>query len=173
MNLIDIVSFIIYPDIAGWLLVLKTLFLIVSVLAVGFIIWAAVFGTGWTKWWFIYDLKEFLTYRPYGAGKFNKEWAKIKKRLDTEKETEWKLAVTEANSSLEKALVTVENLLGGAFEEKLRRLGSGTILNLDQVREAHQISNDIRLDPDYKLGLEQAKKILEIYESALKDLDVL
>lgn len=173
MSLINIVSFIIYPNITGWLLGLKILFLIVSVLAAGFIIWAAVFGTSWLKWWFIYDLKEFLTYRPYGARRFSKEWAKIKKRLDVEKETEWKLAVTEANSLLEKALVTVEALLGGTFEEKLRRLGSGTILNLDQVREAHQISSDIRLDPDYKLGLEQAKKILEIYESALKDLDVL
>ncbi|PIS39387.1 MAG: hypothetical protein COT33_02250 [Candidatus Nealsonbacteria bacterium CG08_land_8_20_14_0_20_38_20] len=173
MNLTDIVSFIIYPDITGWLLALKTLFLIVSVLAAGFIIWAAVFGTGWSKWWFIYDLKEFLTFRPYGAGRFTKQWAQIKKRLDSEKETEWKLAVTEANSLLEKALVAVENLLGGAFEEKLRRLGPGTILNLGQVRESHKVSNDIRLDPDYKLGLEQAKKILEIYESALKDLDVL
>lgn len=171
--IVDIANFIINPEISGFLLFLKIFFLSLSVIALIFIIAVAFFRTDWFNWWILWDLKEFLTYRPYGVGKVTKKWAKTKKRLETGSESEYKQAIIEAdgllNSSLKNLRIGLETL-----EESLRkRLGPDTISNIEKVKEAHQVRNNIVSDPDFRLSLEQTKEVLEIYEKALKDLSML
>ena len=169
----DIVYFIIYPEIVGWLLFLKILFLIISGLVIIFIIFVAVFRTNWLSWWLIWDWKEFFTLRPYGLKKLTKEWNKIKTKLEKTSESEYKLAIIEADNLLNKALRNLQIGLETLEESLRRRVGPDTISNIEEVKRAHQIRDNIVQDPDFKVSLEETKEILEIYEKALKHLNML
>lgn len=167
----DILNFLLYPNFTGWLLVIKIIFLFFSVFFFGFIIWAS-FNTSWFKKAFLQDLIEILTYKAYGIKKFTKEWEKIKKRLAAGLESELKLAIIEAdsllNETLKRAGYTSESL-----GERLAKVTTDILSNLEEVREAHEIRNNIVHDPTYRLGLEKTKKALAFYEKALIELQAL
>jgi hypothetical protein len=167
----EIIQFILYPKITGWLLVIKIIFLGFASYFLGFIIWALI-NTTWLKRIFLQDLKEFLTYRPYKSKEFIKKWQKIKERLDIGSEPEAKLAFIEADSLLDEALKE-QGYAGESLGERLEKLTVDILPNLTQVQEVHKIRNNIIHDPTYKLNLEEAKKALAIYEKALINLDVL
>lgn len=167
----EIIQFILYPEITGWLLILKIIFLAISSIFLGFIIWALL-NTDWLKRLILWDLKEFLTYRPYLMRKYVKEWKKIKKRLTTGLESEAKLAIIEADSLLNETLKNM-GYPGKSLGERLDELTPDILSNLGEVREAHKIYSDIIHDPTYRLNLDQAERALSIYEKALSDLQAL
>jgi hypothetical protein len=167
----EIIQFLLFPEFTGWLLVIKTIFIFFGLFFLGFTVWA-LFNTSWLKRILLWDLKEILTYRPYGIKKFKKEWKKIKERLEAGLESEIKLAVIEADSLVDK---TLKNLgyTGESFGEKLDKLTPDILPNLEELREIHKIRNDIIHDPTYKLSQEEAKKALVVYEKSLIELDAL
>jgi len=167
----NVISFIVSPQISGGLLILKISFLIFTSILFGFIIFALI-RTLWLKRILLWDLQEFLTYRPFGIRKIVKTWNKITKSLETGLESEYRLALIEADSVLDNIFKRM-GYKGEALGERLDKLTSTTLPNLEQVREVHKIRNSIIHDPDYKLTLEEAKKALETYEQALRDLQVL
>jgi len=167
----NIISFILNPTFSGWLLVLKIICLIFSSIFVGFIIFALI-KTTWLKRMIIWDLQEILTYRPFGVSKVEKKWRKIKQRLETGIESEAKLAIIEADSILDSILERM-SFGGRTLGERLDRLTAVSLPNIEEVRKSHKIRNNIIHDPSYKLDLEEAKRILAIYEKALIDLQAL
>jgi len=64
------------------------------------IIFHSLRKSSWLRNRFLQDMTEFLTYRPYGVKKIVKIWSKIKGRLESGSESEYKLAVIEADSIL-------------------------------------------------------------------------
>lgn len=167
----EVLSFLLYPQITGWFLVLKFVFIFFGFFFLGFVIWALI-NTTWLKRAILWDLKEFLTYRPYQTKIFLPKWKKIEKRLASGIEAEAKLSIIEADSLLNEYLIKI-GYTGKSLEEKLNKLTKDVILNLEEVKEAHKIRNNIVDDPAYRLNLEEAKRVLAIYENALKDLQAL
>jgi hypothetical protein len=168
MNLENIFNFIISPDFSGWLLVLKILFIIISLIFLGFIVFVLT-KTSWLKRMWVWDLIEFFSFRPYGVRRMAKTWTKITSRLETGLESEYKLSVIEADSALDYILKRME-FGGETLGERLEKLTAATLPNLKQVWEAHKIRNNIVHDPDYRLTLDEARRVLGIYEQALRDL---
>lgn len=166
-----IISFILNPTFTGWLLVLKFLFIFSSLLLIGFIILALI-KTTWLKRLIIWDLEEFLTYRPFGLRKVERDLQKIKTKLETEMESEWKLAVIEADKILDDILSKMD-IGGTSLGERLNKLNTDSLPNVEEVKEAHKIRNNIIHDPTYKLSLEEAKRVISIYEKTLGDLHAL
>lgn len=164
----DIISFIFNPAFTDWLLFLKILLIILSLILSGFIIFAFI-KTSWLKRMLIWDIVEFFSFRPYGIRKVEKDWAKITVRLETDLESEWKLATIEADSILNDILMKM-GFAGETLGERLDRLTIATLPNLQQIREAHKIRNNIVHDPDYRVSLDEAKMAVGIYEQALRDL---
>ncbi|MDI6603011.1 MAG: hypothetical protein QME57_02745 [Patescibacteria group bacterium] len=167
----ELISFIISPKFTGWLLVLKIVFIFFSLIFLGFIIIASI-KTTFLKELIIWNLKEFLTYRPFGLRKVEKEWQKIKRRLETEIESEWKLAVIEADKIMDNIL-NQKGFKKVSLDEKLDSLTPDSLSNIEEVKKAHKIRNNIIHDPNYRLSLEETKKVIAIYEKALIDLQVL
>jgi hypothetical protein len=165
----NIISFILSPPLSGWSLILKILLIILSLFLFGFIIFALA-KTSWLKRLLIWDLVEFFSFRPYGLRKIVKTWAKITARLETGLESEYKLAVIEADSILNDILKRMD-LGGETLGERLEKLTTATLPNLEQIRGAHKIRNNIVHDPDYRLTLDEARRALDIYEQALRDLE--
>lgn len=151
--------------------VTRIIFITISVLMLGFIIFA-LFKSSWLKRLIIYDLQEFITYRPYGVRKLYRRWQKIKQKLTSGLESDYKMAVLEGDSILEDILKKM-GFIGETLSERLEKLTEATITNLPDVIEAHKIRNNIVHDPDFKLTLDDAKRAMEIYEKALTDLQAL
>ncbi len=164
----EIISWLISPTFSGWLLILKILFIVAALILLGFIIFALA-KTSWLKRLWIWDLVEFFSFRPYGVRKVVKAWAKITARLETGLESEYKLAIIEADSMLNDILKRM-GFDGETLGERLERLTAATLPNLKQIWEAHKIRNNIVHDPNYRLTLDEARRVLDIYEQALRDL---
>jgi len=165
------IQFFIDPQFSGWLLVLRNFFIILSFFLIGFIIFALI-KTTWLKRLVIWDVHEFLTHRPFETRKAEKEWKRIKNKLTAEIESEWKLAVIEADKMADSYLSQM-GFEGANFGEKLKKLDAAHLPNIEEVKEAYKIRSNIIHDPTYNLSLEEAKRVLEIYEKALIDLHVL
>ncbi|MFH1462244.1 MAG: hypothetical protein ABIG08_00865 [bacterium] len=164
----NLISFIISPSFDGWLFLLRIVFILVSLVAVVAMIFFA-FKTPWFKFFFLEDFTEFMTYRPFGVRKIEKIWIKIKSRLNTGLESEYKLAVIEADSMLDDILKRM-GFGGETLEERMQKITSATLPNLDEAKEIHQVRNNIVHDPDYQLSLDKARKILDVYEQSFKAL---
>ncbi len=164
-NLISLKS--ILPEI---LLILKILSIAVFVFLL-IIILRSLRKSSWLKYRLFQDMTEFLTFKPYGVKKIAKVWSKTKGRLETGSESEYKLAVIEADSMLNDILERM-GFKGETLGDRLKQVTTDVLPSVENSREAHKIRNNIVHDPDYKLTLGQAQKVLEIYERALRELQV-
>lgn len=105
------------------------------------------------------DIFQFFTYRPYGIKRLVKPWSKILKKLNTGKESEYKLAVIEANSIVDEMLKK-SGYSGRDLKEKIQQVSLIALTNKEDLLGAHKIRLELVSNPDYQLDLGQAKKIL-------------
>ena len=167
----NIISFITSPPGVAWLTFLKIAFIVFS----AFMILAIVVMISWTSWLrvrFLQDIVEFFTYRPLGIKKLARQWAKVQARLETGLESEYKLAVIEADSMFDDVVQRM-GYRGESLGERLDKVSKDIMPSVEEVKLAHQTRNNIVHDPDYKLELEEAKNALAAYEKALVDLGAL
>ena len=153
------------------LIFFKIIFLLISLFFL-IVIFFFLSKTQYLKLMYFQNWKEFLTYRAYGARRMIKVWEKIIKRLEGAQESEYKLAVIEADETLNDVLEKI-GFTGQTIEERLGKLTPEVLPNIDQLKEAHQVRDNILHDPDFRLGLEKAKKTLDVYEKSLRDLEVI
>jgi hypothetical protein len=165
----SLISFFISPSFTEWLLIIKIIFIVLSLLFICFIIFALM-KTSWLKFRFLYDAVELLTYRPFGVRKMEKNWKKITARIDTGLESEYKLAVIEADNMLNEILNKM-GYGGESLGERLEKLTAATLPDIEGIREVHQVRNNIIHDPNYKLSLNETRRLLDIFEKAFKDLE--
>ncbi|MDP2967548.1 MAG: hypothetical protein Q8N87_04040 [bacterium] len=165
----NLISFFISPSFTEWLLIIKIIFIVLSLLFICFIIFALM-KTSWLKFRFLYDVVELLTYRPFGVRKMEKSWKKIAVRTDTGLESEYKLAVIEADNMLDEILKKM-GYGGESLGERLEKLTAATLPDIEGIREVHQVRNNIIHDPNYKLSLNETRRLLDIFEKAFKDLE--
>lgn len=170
MQATEIFSYLISPQLQETLFPLKILFLIISLFLILFILISSI-KTKWLRYIFLEDFIQFFTFRPYGLKKLTKKWHKITDRLEIASESEYKLAVIEAEDMLDDILKKM-GYTGKDLDERLKQLNPIILDNIDQVRENHKLRNNIVHDPDYKLTLDQAKKMIKVYEQAFLSLEV-
>src|SRR3989338_8711891 len=168
MDIKGIINLIAYPPFTRQLLIVEILFLALTLFFIGFIIFALIHTT-WLKRLIVYDVQEFVRHKPFGTKKVARDWNKIKARLDTGLEAEYKLAVLEADSMMDDVLKRM-GFSGANLGERLDKLTVVSLPNLDEARLAHQARNNVVRDPDYRLSLDEAKKIIAIFEESLMDL---
>jgi len=163
----NILSFIISPT---FLFYLKVAFIVIGALFLFGIIFL-LSRNSWLKRRFLEDWTEFFIYRPFGVKKTFKQWAKVLKRLETGKEADYKLAVIEADSLLNDILKKM-GYKGETMAKILEQLDATILPNMEQIWKVHKIRNNVVHDPDYELSLEQARKILGIYEKTFRTLEM-
>ncbi len=166
----DFLTMISTFNFEGWLGVLRIVLIGFSLFLLVSIIFFAL-KSSWLKYLILEDTAEFLNFKPYGTRKIVNVWNKIMRRLETGIESEYKLAILEADAVLDNTLKRM-GFGGETLGERLGNLTSATLPNIEEVEKAHKIRNNIVHDPSYKLSLDETKEILAIYEQALRDLDV-
>lgn len=121
------------------------------------------------KYHFLEDFFEFFSWQAFGLKQIADRWRKIRKRLDSGIESEYKLAVIEGEDFL---LETLDDrgFEGKSFEEILYATGSGLLSNQEEILSAHKIRNSIVYEPDFSISLEETKRVLSIFETAIKTI---
>ena len=105
-------------------------------------------------------------------GKLKVRWEKIKKRLDSDNESEYKVAVIEADNVIDD-LISRLGYKGENLSERLESIPEGQLYDLGEIKEAHEIRNRIIHEEDFALSREDAKKVLGKYEHFLRHFEVL
>lgn len=168
-NLIEnITSFVMDPQLGGWLLVSNIGFIVFSLILFAGIIFCLI-KSDWLQYLFLQDTAEFLTYRPFGVKKIVKKWNVIMVRLDTGLESEYKLALIEADTMMYDSLKRMR-YAGDTLGERLKKLTVATLPNIEDIKRAHQVRNTVMHDPNYTLSLDEIRELLAIFEQAFRDL---
>lgn len=160
-----------FPQDTGFYLFLKIFCILFDFSVVAFIIYV-----GTTKHYFqklfIWDWVEFINYRSYYAKRVNRRWNKIIRRVKTKLETEFKLAVIEADILVSDSLYQAGHD-GKTLRERLEKVYPGRISNVDDLLWADKFYQTLVNDPGIKLDYEQTKKIINIFKRSLLDLEAI
>jgi hypothetical protein len=119
-----------------------------------------------------------VTVAIYGANvpKFKKEkyrerWANTMKRVEEEGVSGGKFALIEADRLLGEVLEKV-GYKGENVAEKLGKIPEGQLIGVSGVTAAHEISEQVLLDPTHELSLDEIKEALAGYEKFFAGLEI-
>lgn len=168
VNWLDI---ILNPDYYSAILYIKLVFFLVSFILLTAIILLLMSNT-WIKKMYLEDLEELSSYSSPEKKRALKFWNRITTRLKSDRESEFKLAILEADDMLSKAIKRA-GYEGKNIEEQLRNLNSSVLPNIKDIWEAHKIRDSIVYDDNYKVDFKTAEKALEAYKGGLEKLKVL
>jgi hypothetical protein len=160
----DFIYFISSPLLQDMLFPIKLIFIFFTVFFLVFVIYFML-NSSWLQYKFLEDATEFFSWKAYGQREMSKQWEKIKKRTESGAESDFKLAIIDADDFLAEILDN-RGYEGKDFEETLKKAGRLITPVLNDILKAHETRNSIVYNPDFKLPVDQAKKILDIYESA-------
>lgn len=153
-----------------FLLSMKILF---SVIALFFIVGIILLlrRTTWLRFRLLEDFTEVTTNMPFGVKRTFKQWGGIVKRLEKGKESEYRMAIVEADALLRETLEKM-GYKGQTIKDLIDQVDSKTLPNIEKIRRAHNFRNTIVHDPSYELSLEETKNVIGVYEQAFRDLQM-
>ena len=141
---------------------------------------------------FIFALKKALEYRPKLVSSFRRTEADGDSEEESPFDTasyakNWdeimKKAFTKPPESLTLAIVAADNLVGDALEElglegehiadRLQKLNPKELKTLNNLWRAHRLRNDLVHTTGFEIKESEAKEVLEIFESFLKEIGAL
>jgi hypothetical protein len=166
----EIISIFTSEDLQERIFLIKAIFIGVSAFLLGMIFFLLI-KSKWINFLFWEDLVGFLTFKPTGVGKFTKRWRKVTGKLKDGSEESCKTAVLEAEEMLMGVLEKL-GYKGETFQEKMKNLPETAVSNKAEMERALATRNEIVYNPDYNLSLQEAEKVLAIFEQAMKDLQV-
>lgn len=92
----------------------------------------------------------------------------INKKISSNSASDWKIGVIEADKVFDKSLEK-KGYVGDSVGEKLKGMVPGDLPDVyEEVWEAHKIRNRIVHEPDFDITQSEARKIIGIYERAIK-----
>jgi len=165
-----ILKVLLSPELQKVLFPLKVVFILVTgVLLIGGLY--LMIKTNYMEWEFLENWKNFLLPRIFKRISLIRKWKKIKGYLKKENWQDWRYAISESVIFLDKILEE-KGYKGESLEEKVEQLTSEDVKEIIKFKNAIRISQDIIRDPDYRIEKEAARGIIEVFEKALKDLEI-
>jgi len=164
----DFIYFISSSQIQDMLFPVKIVFIFCTVFFLVFVIYLMV-NSSWLQYKFLEDVTEFFSWQAYGQREMTKQWSKIKKRIESGAESDYKLAIIDADDFLAEVLDN-RGYDGKDFKETVTKAGKLIASILEDVLNAHEIRNSIVYNSNYKLSTAEGKKILDIYENAINSI---
>ena len=104
--------------------------------------------------------------------KLNQNWQNVLNHLNSANESEWKLAIIEADKLIDDLLVQ-KGYQGESLAERLNMVDKKNMKSFELLWEAHKVRNRIAHRLDFKINRNEALKVISYYGEALKDLETL
>ncbi len=168
LHIKDFIYFISSPQLQDMLFPVKLIFVFFAAFFLIFVVYFML-NSSWLQYKFLEDVTEFFSWQSYGAREMSKQWDKIHKRTASGAESDFKLSIIDADDLLLEVLDN-RGYEGDTFEESIKNTSGLLDPMAGDILIAHETRNNIVYNPDYKISEEQAKKILDIYESAAKSV---
>lgn len=99
----------------------------------------------------------------------NKKWQTVLDKLESMEKDSYKMAVIEADKIFDDIIKRI-GYQGDDMGERLKQINSAQIANIDEIWQAHKLRNQLVHEPDFQINQSQAKRSVEIYQKAMKDL---
>lgn len=104
--------------------------------------------------------------------KMQKEWQSIKKRLETENVSQFKVAILEADIMTDKILAKM-GFAGKNLTERLENIQPGQLVNYEDLKKAHATRNAIIHEKNYAIDRQRAEETLAVYEKVLRYFELI
>lgn len=101
-----------------------------------------------------------------------RQWAEVMRRFESGMESDWTLAVLEADGLVDDVFKRI-GFLGESLAERMAAISPQEFPEIEDLREAHRVRNNIAHVPGFKLYKSEAERILKKYEKVLKALEVI
>jgi len=164
----DFMHFLSSPELQGEFLIIKVIFIALSIALLAAVLWF-YFNSTYIKYQFLQDTVEFLSWQPYGLRQVSRTWEKIVERTEDGAESDFKMAILEADEFL-LSMLEERGYKGEKFEELLESASTKISPSIEQIRQAHTVRNSIVYDVNYKLDMATARRVLADYEKAVKNI---
>ena len=113
-------------------------------------------------------LKKFIVREPSSPVK-NERWEKIQKDILSTNQSDWRLAIVEADTILDE-MTRAMGYKGVDLGERLKSIESSDFETLNDAWEAHKVRNRIAHDGSaYPLTHDEAKRIIGLYEKVFRE----
>lgn len=99
-------------------------------------------------------------------------WQGVLKHLESLNESEWRVAIIEADKLVDEIL-TRKGFKGESVAEKISSIEKSQMKSIDRLWEAHKTRNRIVHKADYKIEQSEARRVISYYEEALVELGIL
>jgi hypothetical protein len=114
-----------------------------------------------------WELEQFLKNIPEKENE-NNRWREVERLLDSDNESDWKLAIVEADKMLDELLVVL-GYQGVSLGDRLLAVEKGDMLSLDDAWEAHKYRNKIAHEPGFQVAEREAKRIVGMYKKVFQE----
>jgi hypothetical protein len=103
----------------------------------------------------------------------NETWEHIRSKLLSESQSDWRLAIIEADIYLDRVLDT-RGVPGDTLGDKLKNVSPDILPSVQIAWEAHKVRNRIAHDgADFALTMPEARRVLSYFEIVFRDLRVI
>jgi hypothetical protein len=152
--------------------ILRPVCFLAIIIFVIMIIWSFKKGS-WLYWHVSWDFADFVHGGPVTPETVvQKKWKKIKKRIESPSDANWKLAIIESEEIVENILLKM-GYKGEGIKEKLKSVAPTQVPNMPDLISAYDIFINILADPDYKIPQDKAIKTISAFEDFLINFELL
>lgn len=104
--------------------------------------------------------------------KMKARWDKIKKRLESGNEADYKVAIIEADSVIDDLIRRI-GYKGENMMERINNIPIGQLDKVDEIKEAHEIRNRVIHEEKFRVNRKTAEEVFTKYEHFLRHFEVL
>ena len=99
----------------------------------------------------------------------NQKWERVLKRIESHNESDWKLAILEADIMLDE-LLDKSGYRGDSMSDKLKQVDKSDFNTIDFAWEAHKIRNMIAHEgSEFAINAREAQRVIKLYEQVFKE----
>ncbi len=109
---------------------------------------------------------------PLRKDAFLLEWEKIKNRMATMRESEYKLAIIEGDKLFDTLLQNMD-YKGKDMNARLSQVTPVQLSSVQGVWDSHKVRNLLAHDMNYHISFTDAQKVVQNYERAFRELGIL
>ena len=99
-------------------------------------------------------------------------WQSVIDKLNNNNEDSYKQAVIEADKIFDD-LLKRNNYQGEDMGERLKQITQNQLSNIDEVWQAHKLRNRLVHEPNFQLKEHEARRMIEIYQKALENIEAI
>jgi hypothetical protein len=99
----------------------------------------------------------------------NRKWERVMDHVNSPNESDWKLAILEADIMLDE-LLNKQGYQGSTMGEKLKQVDRSDFTTIDLAWEGHKVRNMVAHEgSEYLIPQREAERIIKLYESVFRE----